>query len=66
MISQVGEFSFVVFTQATQTTLLDVTTGQLLTLAVVISMVLTPFLLKNIEFISNQILKQKDIKAKLI
>ncbi len=66
VISQVGEFSFVVFTQATQTTLLDVTTGQLLTLAVIISMVLTPFLLKNIEFISNQILKQKDIKSEVV
>ena len=60
-ISQVGEFSFVLFTQATQTNLLDKTTGQLLTLAVIISMVLTPFILKNIKSIT-QIFLQKNIK----
>jgi CPA2 family monovalent cation:H+ antiporter-2 len=60
-ISQVGEFSFVIFTQATQTNLLDKTTGQLLTLAVIISMVLTPFILKNIKSIT-QIFLRKNIK----
>jgi CPA2 family monovalent cation:H+ antiporter-2 len=60
-ISQVGEFSFVIFTQATQTNLLDKTTGQLLTLAVIISMVITPFILKNIKSIT-QIFLRKNIK----
>jgi CPA2 family monovalent cation:H+ antiporter-2 len=66
VISQVGEFSFVVFTQATQTTLLDPSTGQLLTLSVIISMVITPFLLKNIEFISGKLLKRTDIKSEVL
>jgi len=66
VISQVGEFSFVVFTQATQTTILDSTTGQLLTLAIIISMVITPFLLKNIELISGKVLKRTDIKSEVL
>ena len=57
-ICQVGEFSFVIFTQATQNNLLDKTTGQLLTLAVIISMVLTPFILKNINLITQKFLTQ--------
>ncbi len=65
-ISQVGEFSFVVFTLATQNTLLDANTGQLLTLSVIISMVITPFILKNIEFIINKILRKKDIKSEVL
>jgi len=54
-ISQVGEFSFVIFTQATQTNLLDKNTGQLLTLAVIISMIATPFILKKIPKIIQNI-----------
>ena len=60
-ICQVGEFSFVVFTQATQTTLLDSSTGQLLTLSVIISMVLTPFILKNIKSITYKFLQKTDV-----
>ncbi len=59
-IAQVGEFSFVVFTQATQNTLLDNTTGQLLTLSVIISMVITPFILKNIKQITEKILQKSN------
>lgn len=65
-ISQVGEFSFVVFTLAIQNTLLDANTGQLLTLSVIISMVITPFILKNIEFITNKILQKKDINSEIL
>lgn len=65
-ISQVGEFSFVVFTLATQNTLLDGNIGQLLTLSVIISMVLTPFVLKNIGFITNSILQKKDANSEII
>ncbi len=50
-ISQVGEFSFVVFTQATQSNIINGQIGQLLTLSVIVSMVLTPFILKNIDSI---------------
>ena len=63
-ISQVGEFSFVVFTLATQNTLLDASTGQLLTLSVIISMVITPFVLKNIKQITEKVLQKpnKDLE----
>ena len=63
-ICQVGEFSFVVFTQATQSSILDAATGQLLTLAVIISMVLTPFILKNIKYITERFLQKanKDVE----
>ena len=59
-ISQVGEFSFVVFTQAIQSNILDEHTGQLLTLAVIISMILTPFILARISKITNIISKQNN------
>ena len=65
-IFQVGEFSFVVFTLATQNTLLDVNIGQLLTLSVIISMVLTPFVLKNIGLITNIVLRKKDASSEII
>jgi CPA2 family monovalent cation:H+ antiporter-2 len=58
-ISQVGEFSFVVFTQATQSNLLDSSTGQLLTLSVIVSMILTPFILKNIPYLVNIFFNRK-------
>ncbi len=60
-ILQVGEFSFVVFTQATQSNLLDGATGQLLTLAVIISMILTPFILKKIPAIVEYVFSKKQI-----
>jgi CPA2 family monovalent cation:H+ antiporter-2 len=65
-LCQVGEFSFVVFTQATQSTLLDETTGQLLTLSVIISMVLTPFILKNIKVITLKIFQHKALNIEII
>jgi len=65
-ISQVGEFSFVVFTQATQSKLLEGTTGQLLTLSVIISMVLTPFILKHIKSITNKVIEKTDNHAEVL
>lgn len=66
VISQVGEFSFVVFTQATQTALLDPSTGQLLTLSVIISMVATPFLLKNIEPITHRFMQKSNVESEVL
>ncbi len=57
-ISQVGEFSFVLFTQAKQTSLIDNDTAQLLTLAVIVSMIITPFILKNIPFLTDKFLNE--------
>jgi CPA2 family monovalent cation:H+ antiporter-2 len=61
VISQVGEFSFVIFTQATNSNLLSKYDGQLLTLAVIISMVLTPFILNNIQFLANLLFKEPTV-----
>ncbi len=66
IIAQVGEFAFVVFTQAIHNTLLSQETGQLLTLAVIISMIATPFILKNVERITNKVLKKTDIKSQIL
>jgi len=60
-ISQVGEFSFVIFTQATQTNLLDKSVGQLLTLSVIVSMILTPFILKKIPAIVNLVFRKTEL-----
>lgn len=66
-ISQVGEFSFVIFTQAKQSALIDESTAQLLTLSVIVSMIITPFILKNIPNITNRFMshKTKDIDSKV-
>ena len=61
-ILQVGEFSFVVFTYATTSNLLNKEIGQLLTLAVIVSMIATPFILKKILYIEELLFGQKNIK----
>jgi CPA2 family monovalent cation:H+ antiporter-2 len=58
-ILQVGEFSFVIFTQATSSKLIDAQTGQFLTLSVIISMLITPFIVKNIKNIVYLIFKKE-------
>jgi len=58
-MSKIRLCSFVVFTSAIQSNLLDKTTGQLLTLAVIISMILTPFILKKISYLVNLVFKSK-------
>ncbi len=65
-ICQVGEFSFVIFTLATQGKLLDIQTGQFLTLAVIISMVITPFILKNIKFITDKFMKSMNSHSEIL
>jgi len=57
-ISQVGEFSFVIFTQATSFDLIDKNTGQMLTLSVIASMIVTPFIVKNLDKIVKYIFKK--------
>ena len=60
-IFQVGEFSFVVFTYATSSNLLDKEIGQLLTLAVILSMIATPFILKNIFYFVDLVFASKKV-----
>ena len=57
-ISQVGEFSFVVFTQASTFDLIDSSTGQMLTLSVIASMLATPFIVKNLDTIVHKVFKK--------
>lgn len=52
-MAQVGEFSFAVFALASNHKLLDESLSQMLVLAVVLSLLLTPFILSNISKISS-------------
>ncbi len=56
-IFQLGEFALVIFELAYAKELLDPTTGQILIVVVVISMIMTPFVLKNISKIADTINK---------
>ena len=56
-LSQVGEFSFVVLELARINGLTSKDINQTLIIAVVFSMILTPFILKNIQFIIEKILR---------
>ncbi len=56
-IFQLGEFALVIFELANAKELLDPTTGQILIVVVVLSMIMTPFVLKNISKITDTINK---------
>ncbi len=58
---QVGEFSLAIFALANQNGLLDDTTNQILIIMVVISMIITPFVLKNLKNISEYLFKEPEI-----
>lgn len=57
-ISQVGEFSLAVFALASSSSLIEPVTNQILIVMVAFSMVLTPFILKNIKFIADLLIKE--------
>jgi len=57
---QLGEFGLVVFELARAKNLVDPTVSQILIVTITISMVLTPFVLRNIASIANFILKDED------
>ncbi len=57
-LAQVGEFSFVIFALAGNHKLLDEHLSQMLVLVVVLSMVMTPFILSSIPKISNFFFKE--------
>ncbi|MBL0687033.1 MAG: cation:proton antiporter [Sulfurospirillum sp.] len=52
-ISQVGEFSLAVFALASSSSLIEPITNQILIVTVAISMILTPFILKNVKAIAD-------------
>lgn len=63
---QVGEFSFAVFELSKANSLLSVELNQKLILVVVLSMIVTPFILKNIEKITNIFIKEKESEVTTI
>ncbi len=64
-LSQVGEFSFAIFELSRANGLIDNSLNQLLILVVVFSMVITPFILKNIDKLSDLFIREK-IKEDII
>ncbi len=62
-LSQVGEFSFVIFALASMGGLLDNELAQLLVLVVIFSMVVTPFFISKIGIIIETVSGKKDVIA---
>ncbi len=62
-ISQVGEFSLAIFALAQNSALLDPTHNQILISTVVLSMILTPFTLKNIRTIADFFSKEPELSV---
>lgn len=65
-ISQVGEFSLAVFALASSSSLIEPVTNQILIVMVTLSMILTPFLLKNVKFIADLIIKEEATNEHII
>jgi CPA2 family monovalent cation:H+ antiporter-2 len=57
---QLGEFALVIFELSFARDLIDPTVGQILIVIVVISMIMTPFVLKNISRIADKFIKQQN------
>ena len=60
-LSQVGEFSFVIFALAAAGSLIDEHLASLLVLVVILSMVVTPFFIPHISDFIDRLIKEKDI-----
>jgi len=57
---QLGEFGLVVFELANAKHLLDPTISQILIVTIILSMILTPFVLRNIAWLTDRILNTQD------
>ena len=64
-LSQIGEFALALFVLASDNRLLDDMTVQILSSAVIISMILTPFVLKNIKTIADLVFKEPEMEIKI-
>lgn len=63
---QLGEFGLVVFELASKENLIDPTISQILIVTIILSMILTPFVLRNISSLANLMLKENgDIQAEV-
>ena len=60
-LSQVGEFSFVIFAVASSANILSKDVESLLVLVVIFSMIVTPFFITRINDLVEKIIKNKDI-----
>ena len=60
-LSQVGEFSFVIFALASMGDLIDEHVASILVLVVILSMVVTPFFISRINAFVNWLVKEKDV-----
>jgi CPA2 family monovalent cation:H+ antiporter-2 len=58
---QVGEFALAVFALANSHQLIDDRLNQIMIISIVLSMILTPFVLKNIKFIANIFFKEPEL-----
>jgi len=57
-LMQVGEFALAIFALAKTNNLIDTQTNQIMIVTIVLSMILTPFILKNIKFLANIFFKE--------
>ena len=64
-LSQVGEFSFAVFALASSSQLMDPDLVQFLVLVVVLSMIITPFLITKIGVITDRLFKESETLSKV-
>ncbi len=64
-LSQVGEFSFAVFALASSSQLMDAELVQFLVLVVVLSMIITPFLITKIGVITDKLFEESQTLSKV-
>ncbi len=57
-VMQVGEFALAIFALASINNLIDPQTNQIMIVTIVLSMIVTPFILKNIKFLANMFFKE--------
>jgi len=60
---QVGEFALAVFALAFHNRLIDETTNQIMIITVVLSMILTPFVLKNIKNLADKLFREPETEV---
>ncbi len=61
-LSQIGEFSFVIFAVATNGGIIDEKLASLLVLIVILSMMITPFFIPKINDFVENLVKEKEVK----
>ena len=65
-LSQIGEFAIVLFELARNSSLIGQTYTQILIISVVISMIISPFIINHIRYLADMILKEENIEIDFI